>query len=324
MSSVPDRLVPLSDGNSMPILGLGTYAMGPFVKGETVEAVKAAIEIGYRHFDGALVYGNEDEVGEGIRAKIADGTVKREDIFYTGKVWMTYLSPSLVRKALEKTLKTLQLDYVDLFIIHWPMGLKPREKLWIPKDASEKIVIEDVDFCESWLVMESCKDAGLVRSIGVSNFNHKQLETILKMPNLKYKPVCNQVECHPYLNQDKLLKYCQCNNIVLVGYSPLGTNSPNNVSRKSPILLNDPVLKKIGEKHRKTTAQVVLRYQVQRGVAVIPKSFNPGRMKQNREIFDFQLSDEEMEVINGLNKNIRYIDLKMLTDHPKYPFRDEY
>ncbi|XP_038636735.1 prostaglandin-E(2) 9-reductase-like isoform X2 [Scyliorhinus canicula] len=295
--TVQQRL-PLSDGKSIPILGLGTCSMEKPVKGETIKAVKAAIEIGYRHLDGAFLYGNEDEVGEAIRAKIADGTVKREDVFYTSKLWMTYLSPALVRKGLETTLKNLKLDYVDLYVVHWPMGLK---------------------------IMESCKDAGLVRSIGVSNFNHNQLEMILKMPNLKYKPVCNQVECHPYLNQNKMLKYCNSKNIVVVCYSPLGTSKdPKWFDPENPIVLNDLELKKIGEKHNKSPAQIALRYQVQRGVVVIPKSFNLGRMKQNREIFDFQLTDEEMKAVDGINRNFRYITMKQFTDHPKYPFHDEY
>ncbi|XP_041071751.1 aldo-keto reductase family 1 member D1-like [Carcharodon carcharias] len=326
MSEAADQQrLPFSDGNSIPILGLGTFSLLKPIKGETVKALKAAIEIGYRHLDGAFMYNNEDEVGEAIQAKIADGTVNREDIFYTSKLWMTCLSPSLVQKALEATLKRLKLDYVDLYLMHWPMGLKPSEEELYPTDASGNILQLDVDFRETWAAMESCKDAGLVRSIGVSNFNRSQLEMILKMPKLKYKPVCNQVECHPYLNQNKLLKYCKSNNIVLVGYSPLGTSQdPSNFDPSNPILLNDLDLKKIGEKHHKTPAQVALRYQVQRGVVVIPKSFNPGRMKQNREIFDFQLTEEEMKAIDGINRGCRYISQKPLAGHPKYPFHDEY
>ncbi|XP_069759365.1 aldo-keto reductase family 1 member C1-like isoform X2 [Narcine bancroftii] len=319
-SALDPHRVLLNDGNYLPIFGLGTSSTDKPVKGETVEAVKIAIEMGYRHFDGALMYGNEDEVGEAIRAKIADRTVKREDVFYTSKVWMTYLSPTLVQKALEKTLKDVQLDYIDLYLVHWPMGLKPSENELFPSDASGKILMDDVDFRETWKVMESCKEAGLVRSIGVSNFNRAQLEMVLKMPNLKYKPVCNQVECHPYFNQNKLLKYCQHNNIVLVGYSPLGKlNYSKFVSPEKPILLNDPELKKIGDKLHKSVAQVVLRYQVQRGVVVIPKSFNQGRMKQNMAIFDFELTNEEMKTINGLNKSIRYVTLEQKGSGPKCP-----
>ncbi|XP_078076423.1 aldo-keto reductase family 1 member C23-like protein [Mustelus asterias] len=326
MSEVTEQqCLPLSDGNRIPILGLGTSAPDQPDKGVTVKAVKTGIEIGYRHLDGAFMYGNEDEVGEAIRAKIADGTVKREDIFYTSKLWMTYLSPARVRAGLETTLKSLKLDYVDLYLMHWPMGLKPSEKELFPADASGKLLQDNVDICATWAAMESCKDAGLVRSIGVSNFNRSQLEMILKMPKLKYKPVCNQVECHPYLNQNKLLKYCKSKNIVLVGYSPLGKpQNPNLCDLSDPILLNDLELKKIGEKHHKTPAQIVLRYQVQRGVVVIPKSFNPERMKQNTEIFDFQLTDEEVKAIDGLNRNWRYIPMKQFVDHPKYPFHDEY
>ncbi|XP_069759368.1 prostaglandin F synthase 1-like isoform X4 [Narcine bancroftii] len=283
-SALDPHRVLLNDGNYLPIFGLGTSSTDKPVKGETVEAVKIAIEMGYRHFDGALMYGNEDEVGEAIRAKIADRTVKREDVFYTSKVWMTYLSPTLVQKALEKTLKDVQLDYIDLYLVHWPMGLKPSENELFPSDASGKILMDDVDFRETW-----------------------------------------KVECHPYFNQNKLLKYCQHNNIVLVGYSPLGKlNYSKFVSPEKPILLNDPELKKIGDKLHKSVAQVVLRYQVQRGVVVIPKSFNQGRMKQNMAIFDFELTNEEMKTINGLNKSIRYVTLEQLQDHPKYPFHDEY
>ncbi|XP_048463496.1 prostaglandin F synthase 2-like isoform X2 [Rhincodon typus] len=197
---------------------------------------------------------------------------------------MSYLSPALVRKGLELTLKSLKLDYIDLFLIHWPTGLKLSEGVLFPKDASGNLLYSDVDFCETWTV-----------------------------------------ECHPYLNQSKLLKYCKSNNIVLVGYSPLGSSpDPKWFNPNNPILLNDPELRKIGEKHNKTAAQVALRYQIQRDVVIIPKSFNPGRMKQNKEIFDFQLTDEEMKAIDGINKNCRYVIVKQLIDHPKYPFHEEY
>ncbi|XP_038873235.1 aldo-keto reductase family 1 member D1-like isoform X2 [Salvelinus namaycush] len=252
--------VPLSDGNRIPLFGLGTYGDPRTTpRGTALNSVKHAIDVGYRHFDGALVYFNEHEVGQAIREKIEDGTVKREDIFYCGKA------------------------------------------------------------------LEACKDAGLVKSLGVSNFNRRQLELLLRKPGLKHRPVSNQVECHPYFTQPKLLEYCRQNNIVIVGYSPLGTSRDASwVNLKCPPLLEDEVLVSIAKKYRKNSAQVALRFNVQRGVVVIPKSFSAHRIKDNFQIFDFSLTEDEMKAIEGLNKDIRFVELLMWSDHPEYPFLDEY
>uniref|UniRef100_A0A8C5PQW6 NADP-dependent oxidoreductase domain-containing protein n=1 Tax=Leptobrachium leishanense TaxID=445787 RepID=A0A8C5PQW6_9ANUR len=182
------------------------------------EATKIAIGLGYRHIDCAYIYGNEVQIGQAIRAKIADRTVKREELFYTGKLWCTFFAPELVRKGLEKSLNDLQLDYLDLFILHWPFSLKPTgaER---HTDSNKGFVYDNVNFLSTWEALEACKDAGLVKSIGVSNFNHRQLERLLSKSGLKYKPVCNQVECHIYLSQSKLKEYCKTKDIVLVGYS---------------------------------------------------------------------------------------------------------
>ncbi|XP_077025656.1 aldo-keto reductase family 1 member C1-like isoform X1 [Tamandua tetradactyla] len=288
----------LNDGHLIPILGFGTYVPAEVPKSKAEEATKLAIEAGFRHIDSAYLYENEEEVGRAIRSKIADGTVKREDIFYTSKLWITFLRPELVRPALERSLKKLQLDYVNLYIIHFPTALKALEK---------------------------CKDAGLTKSIGVSNFNHRQLEMILNKPGLKYKPVCNQVECHPYLNQRKLLDFCKSKDIVLVAYSALGSHREKKwVDQNSPILLDDPVLCDLAKKHKRTPALIALRYQIQRGVVVLAKSFNKKRIKENMQVFEFQLTSEDMKVLDGLNRNFRYIDAKFAVGHPNYPFSEEY
>ncbi|OCT58166.1 aldo-keto reductase family 1 member C3 [Xenopus laevis] len=319
-----DSYVELNDGHKMPVLGFGTYAPQKFPKNLAEEGTKVAIDVGYRHIDGAFLYGNEVEVGRAIRAKIADGTVKREQLFYTGKLWSTFHTPEMVRPALEKSLKDLQLDYMDLFIIHTPMEFKPGDDIF-PVDENGKFIYHNTDIRDTWKALEECKDSGLVRSIGVSNFNHKQLELILNMPGLKYKPVCNQVECHVYLNQSKLLEFCKSNDIVLVGYSVLGSSRDERwIEPSAPVLLEDPVLNAIAKKHNCTTAQVAMRYHLQRGVIVLAKSFTPSRIQQNFQIFDFRLDAEDMRRIDALNRNMRYFDTSKLTDHPKYPYSEEY
>lgn len=318
-----DSFITMNDGNRIPVLGFGTYAPQEVPKSQVKEAAKVAIDVGYRHIDAAFIYQNEVEVGEAIREKIADGTVKREDIFYTGKLWSTFHSPELVRTCLEKSLKALQLDYIDLYLIHIPIGLKPGESL-APVDETGKWIYHHVDLRDVWEAMEMCKDAGLVKSIGVSNFNRRQLELILNKPGLNYKPVCNQVECHVYLNQSKLLEYCKSKSIVLVAYGVLGTSrNPKWVDLNLPVVLEEPVLKQIGQKYKKSPGQVALRYHLQRGVVVLAKSFNRERIKQNLEVFTFHLAPEDMKTIDELNRNQRYIDMKIDPSNPEFPFNDE-
>ncbi|KAG8539792.1 hypothetical protein GDO81_020344 [Engystomops pustulosus] len=301
--------ITLNDGHKIPVVGLGTYAPQECPKSLAGEAVKVALEVGYRHIDSAFIYGNEVEVGQAIREKIADGTVKREDVFYTSKLWSTYHTPQLVRTCLEKSLKDLQLDYIDLYLIHIPIEFKPGDDLF-PTDESGKPIYHNTDIRDTWKAMEDLKEAGLVKSIGVSNFNHKQLELILNMPGLRYKPVCNQVECHLYLNQSKLLEFCKSHDIVLEAYGVLGsTRDVKWVDQSLPILLDDPVLNTIAKKHGRTPAQVAMRQMLQRGIVVLAKSFKPERIKQNLEVFKFELSEEEMKILNGQNLDQRFVDI---------------
>ncbi|XP_038627946.1 aldo-keto reductase family 1 member C3 homolog [Tachyglossus aculeatus] len=248
-------------------------------------------------------------------AQMADGTVKREDIFYTGKLWSTYHRPELVQKRLEQSLKDLQLDYLDLFIIHYPYSFKPGEE-FLPLDGNKKPTPDDVDLRTTWEALEACKDASLVRSIGVSNFSRKHLEMILSKPGLKYKSVCNQVECHLYLNQSKLLEFCKANDITLVAYSVLGSQRNKLwVDQSTPVLLEDPVLGAVAKKHNRTPALVSLHNQLQRGAVVLTKSFNEKRIQENMQVFDFQLDSEDMETLDHLNRNMCYIK-EDLSAHP--------
>ncbi|XP_032740405.1 aldo-keto reductase family 1 member C3 homolog isoform X3 [Rattus rattus] len=296
--SFKQQCVGLSDGRLMPLLGYGTCQNPEIPASKILESTKIAIDIGFRHIDSAYVYKNEKEVGEAIRSKITDGVVKREDIFLTTKLWNTFHRPELVRVGLERSLKSFQLDYVDLYLIHYPVSIK---------------------------AMEKCKDAGLAKSIGVSNFNRRQLEMILNKPGLKHRPVCNQVECHPYLNQSKLLDFCKSQDIVLVAYAALGSQRPTNwVDKNAPFLLNDPVLCGMAKKHNRSPAQIALRYQVQRGVVALAHTYEQKEMKENIQVFEFQLSSEDMEVLDGLNRNFRYFPVNIAAEHPNYPYSDEY
>nr|XP_033808888.1 aldo-keto reductase family 1 member C3-like isoform X1 [Geotrypetes seraphini] len=344
MALSKDSRITLNDGNKMPIIALGTFSQDDFQlptpddkekekavsTGKTPndlvsEAIKVAIKVGYRHIDGAYIYGNEAKIGPAINEMIADGTVKREDLFYTGKLWNTFHKPEYVESALRKTLNALQQDYIDLYIIHWPMAFKFGENL-LPVDENGKLIYDKADLCAIWEALEACKDAGLVKSIGVSNFNRRQLEMILNKPGLKYKPVCNQVECHPYLAQKKLLEFCKKNDIVLVAYSVLGSINTSMEWRNLniPPVLQDPVITKIAQKHNKSPAQVSIRNTIQRGIVAIAKSFTPERIEENIQVFDFQLTEEDMKQIDGLDNNLHYWNVKLFSDHPDYPFHDEY
>lgn len=218
------------------------------------------------------------------------------------------------------------MTYVDLYLIHWPTAYVEDLDPVTPKDPKTgKILYSDTHYTETWQGMEDCKDAGLTRSIGVSNFNHKMTDEIIAMP-CKHKPTTNQVECHPYLTQDKLLEYSNKVGITLIAYCPLGSPGASQKPGQ-PVLLQDPVIVELSKKYSRSPAQIANRFQMQRKVCTIPKSVNPKRIKENIDCLDFELSKEDMDKLTGLNKNFRYClntAGEYLTDHPNYPFHIEY
>ncbi|XP_054718948.1 aldo-keto reductase family 1 member B1-like [Uloborus diversus] len=310
--------VKLSNGKEIPIIGLGTWKSKP---GQVFEAVKAAISIGYRHIDCALAYQNETEVGQAIKEKIDDKTITREDIFVTSKLWNTYHRQEKVVECCKKSLSDLGLDYLDLYLIHWPMAYQEGDDLF-PKNEKGEMLTMDLDFVGTWKGMEECYEKGLVRSIGLSNFNSEQIQKIVNV--CKVKPVMNQVECHPYLNQNKLIEFCKKHGITVTAYSPLGSPDRPWVKPDEPLVLEDPKVKELAAKHNKSPAQILLRFNAQRGVVVIPKSVTEERIKSNFEIFDFELTPEEMEALSNFKQKYRYCHLNWMKNDPNYPFHLEF
>ncbi|XP_029157253.1 aldo-keto reductase family 1 member B1-like [Nylanderia fulva] len=302
------------NGNEVPAFGLGTWKSKP---GEVTQAVKDAIDIGYRHIDCALVYGNEKEVGLAIREKIAEGVVKREDLFITTKLWNTYHKPELVEPAIKKSLANLDLDYIDLYLIHWPVGYKEGGPDF-PTASDGTIILSDVDYVDTWKAMEAVLAKGLTKNIGISNFNSEQITRLLK--NASVKPVTNQIECHPYLTQKKLSDFCKEKGILITAYSPLGSPDRPWAKPDDPILLADKKLIELGQKYNKTPAQILLRYQLDRGHIVIPKSVNKSRLAQNSEIFDFKLAPDDIAYIDSFDCNGRVCPLLGANHSPYYPF----
>ncbi|KAL7289708.1 hypothetical protein TKK_0016430 [Trichogramma kaykai] len=303
------------NGNEIYAFGLGTWKSKP---GEVTQAVKDAIDIGYRHIDCAHVYGNEKEVGEAIAAKIAEGVVKREDLFVTSKLWNTYHKRELVEVNLRKSLGDLGLDYLDLYLIHWPIAYKDGPENF-PRDAAGGIVLApEVDYLDTWKGMEDVLAKGLVKNIGVSNFNSEQLERLVK--NSKVKPVTNQIECHAYLNQRKLSEFCKSKNIVITAYSPLGSPDRPWAKPDDPKLMDDKKLIEISKKYNKSPAQILIRYQLDRGHVVIPKSVTKSRILENSQVFDFKLSKEDIDYIDTFDCNGRICPMTGCESSPHYPF----
>ncbi|KAK5576449.1 hypothetical protein RB653_007593 [Dictyostelium firmibasis] len=296
--SQPQNTFKLNDGiHHIPMIGLGTF--NGTKQGEVGNAVKVALKSGYRHIDGAAFYSNEKEIGHSLKEVFAEGEIKREDIFYVSKLWNSCHRASLVRKHCEKTLEDLGLEYLDLYLIHWPIAFENADPSGLTteslKDEKGYPIIAPISIRETWQEMEKLVENGLVKSIGVSNFNVQNLLDLLTYA--KIKPAVNQVELHPYLSQPNLKDFCDRHGIILTAYSPLGQGKCD--------LLTNELLKSIADKHNKTIANIIFKWLCQRGIVTIPKSSNPSRIIENFNIFDFQLSNDDMEKINSLNSNLR-------------------
>ncbi len=257
--------VDLNTGDVMPMVGLGVALSGD----ETTSSVRDAIEHGYRLIDTAKAYGNEKEVGEGIR----QSGIAREDIFITTKLSVPDMEAGLVREAFELSLERLGVDYIDLYLLHWP-------------------VVKQIE--KSWKVLEELYKKGLIRNIGVSNFQIHHLKAMEEYINVV--PAVNQIECHPLLVQEELRSYCTKKGIINEAWSPLGR----------ALIFDEPILKQLAVKYEKTVAQIVLRWHIQNGTVVVPKSTSVERIVENNQIYDFELSKEDMERITSMNKNHRF------------------
>jgi 2,5-diketo-D-gluconate reductase A len=265
LSAVPT--ITLNDGNTIPQLGFGVFQIEPQ---DTAEAVREALRVGYRHIDTAQMYGNEREVGEGIRASGLD----RGDVFVTSKLNNSFHEPDDARRAFDETLSEIGFDYVDLFLIHWPLP-----------------TLYDGDFVSTWKTMEGFKGDGRARSIGVSNFQPEHLERLAAETDTV--PAVNQIEVHPYFTNDAVREYGQEHGIATEAWSPIAQGD----------VLEDPTITEIAEKVGKTPAQVVLRWHIQRGDIVFPKSVTPSRIEENFDVFDFELDSADMDGISTLDQD---------------------
>eukprot|EP00472_Partenskyella_glossopodia_P012351 CAMPEP_0197528876 /NCGR_PEP_ID=MMETSP1318-20131121/26607_1 /TAXON_ID=552666 /ORGANISM="Partenskyella glossopodia, Strain RCC365" /LENGTH=335 /DNA_ID=CAMNT_0043084147 /DNA_START=28 /DNA_END=1035 /DNA_ORIENTATION=+ len=314
-------LVRLASGYDMPILGLGTWKSKP---GKVEAAVKKAVEVGYRHIDCAAIYGNEPEVGAGLKACFDAKIVSREEIFVTSKLWNLKHHPKDVEPALRKTLSDLGLEYLDLYLIHWPTAFKTVD--------GKSVNDAEVKNTDTWKAMEDCVKAGLVRSIGLSNFNKAQVAEICEMASVK--PSVNQIESNPYIPNTELIDVCAKFGIATTAYSPLGSSDRPWGLPDEPVLLQDKTVAAIASKYKKSPAQVVIRYQIDRGVIVIPKSVTPSRIESNFDVLDFKISAEEMKALDSTNffracvptKEVviggKTIKVPRDIKHPQFPFEE--
>jgi len=289
------KVIEFINGSQLPLLGLGTWLSN---KNEVYNAVFNAIGIGYRHFDCASIYGNEAEIGRALHDALKDGLVKREDLFITSKLWNSDHSPERVEIALRKSLKDLQLEYLDLYLIHWPVAFKTRHEH--AGDASDLVSLDEIPLLVTWQALEKMKAANLTMHIGVSNFNILKLQKLIDEASIR--PELNQIELHPYFQQKELVAFCQANKILVTAYSPLGSS---HLVKSTAGLTREAVVLKISKKQACTPVQVLLAWGMQRGTSVIPKSVHTDRMLENYGALRVTLDAIDMADIATLERNLR-------------------
>jgi alcohol dehydrogenase (NADP+) len=298
----------LPSGQRIPALGLGTWKSLP---GAVYAAVKEALAVGYRHIDCAPAYLNEPEVGKALADALTTGTLSRQDLWLTSKLWNNAHAPEQVQPALEKTLEDLQVASLDLYLIHWPVLFKPG--VLFPRRGEDYLALDSIPVVETWKALEDCVAKGLTRNIGVCNFSIKKLDALCRQATIG--PVMNQIELHPYLQQQQMLDYCREHQIHLTAYSPLGSGDRPAGMKKNgePTLLDNPVILAIAAKHQATPGQVLLSWGLGRETIVIPKSVNPDRLRQNLAAADLNLDSQDMADIAALDQGYRFVDGSFFT-----------
>lgn len=300
-------------GKSMPTVGLGLWKIDP---GAVADAVYQAIKVGYRHLDSAADYGNEKEVGEGIALAITDGLCSRDELWVTSKLWNTYHRREHVEAACRKSLEDLGLDYFDLYLVHFPIALSyvdfndryPPEWIFDPEAENPGMQLDAVPLSETWGAMEKLVEVGLCRQIGICNYSTSLVHDLMSYARIK--PAMLQVESHPYHTQEALLRTAQQYGIAVTAFSPLGALSyvSLDMATVDDSVLTEPVVMAAAQRIGATAAQVVLRWGIQRGTAVIPKTSNPQRLVENLHLSELSLNEDEMAAISALNQNRRFND----------------